>query len=100
MSFGDGLLETKTLILLAICLPIALGVEVVNGFDDTANAVATKITRRTLARPPAKSTSKGRPARGEMPEEKRRTRGARSSSANGDARRTNREISRHGPRSI
>lgn len=49
MSFGDGFLETKTLILLAICLLIALGFEVVNGFHDTANAVATVIYTKALS---------------------------------------------------
>src|SRR6185436_120364 len=48
MPFGDGLLETNTLLLLGLCLIIALGFEVVNGFHDTANAVATVIYTRSL----------------------------------------------------
>ena len=45
--FGISL-GTGDFILLAICLLIALGFEVVNGFHDTANAVATVIYTRSL----------------------------------------------------
>ncbi len=41
-------LGTGDFVLLAICLLIAIGFEVVNGFHDTANAVATVIYTRSL----------------------------------------------------
>jgi inorganic phosphate transporter, PiT family len=41
-------MEPLTLILLILCLVIALGFEFVNGFHDTANAVATVIYTRSL----------------------------------------------------
>jgi PiT family inorganic phosphate transporter len=43
-----GQLSADQLLLLALCLIIALGFEVVNGFHDTANAVATVIYTRSL----------------------------------------------------
>lgn len=42
-----------TLVLLAIAIALALGFEFVNGFHDTANAVATVIYTNTLAATPA-----------------------------------------------
>lgn len=48
MNFLDGSIETSTLALLFLCLAIALGFEFVNGFHDTANAVATVIYTRSL----------------------------------------------------
>jgi PiT family inorganic phosphate transporter len=47
-EFLDGTLGVGDLLLLALCLAIALGFEVVNGFHDTANAVATVIYTRSL----------------------------------------------------
>jgi len=47
-DFLDASLSTGHLLLLALCLIIALGFEVVNGFHDTANAVATVIYTRSL----------------------------------------------------
>lgn len=44
----DGSLATPVLILLAAALLLALGFEFVNGFHDTANAVATVIYTHTL----------------------------------------------------
>ncbi len=44
----DGSLATGQIVLLVLCLLIALGFEVVNGFHDTANAVATVIYTRSL----------------------------------------------------
>ena len=44
----DGSLETSTLLLLLLSLLIAFGFEFVNGFHDTANAVATVIYTRAL----------------------------------------------------
>lgn len=43
MPLFDGSVEWGTLLLLILCLAIALGFEFVNGFHDTANAVATVI---------------------------------------------------------
>ncbi|MEP7220145.1 MAG: inorganic phosphate transporter, partial [Bacteroidota bacterium] len=50
MNFGflDSSLGSGQFILLILCLLIALGFEVVNGFHDTANAVATVIYTRSL----------------------------------------------------
>ncbi|MEO5928869.1 MAG: inorganic phosphate transporter, partial [Candidatus Kapaibacterium sp.] len=50
MNFGflDSSLSSGQFILLILCLLIALGFEVVNGFHDTANAVATVIYTRSL----------------------------------------------------
>ena len=48
MSFLDGSIGASTLALLFLCLAIALGFEFVNGFHDTANAVATVIYTRSL----------------------------------------------------
>jgi inorganic phosphate transporter, PiT family len=48
MHFFDGSIEFGTLALLALCLAVALGFEFVNGFHDTANAVATVIYTRSL----------------------------------------------------
>jgi PiT family inorganic phosphate transporter len=48
LSFLDGSLGGGTLALLAASLAIALGFEFVNGFHDTANAVATVIYTRSL----------------------------------------------------
>ncbi|MBS1002232.1 inorganic phosphate transporter, partial [Acetobacter persici] len=42
-SAGEGPLAVGTFVLLGIALVIALGFEFVNGFHDTANAVATVI---------------------------------------------------------
>ncbi len=47
----DGSLSPGTLALLAVCLVVALGFEFVNGFHDTANAVATVIYTKTLRAP-------------------------------------------------
>lgn len=44
----DGSLSGGTLALLFLCLFVALGFEFVNGFHDTANAVATVIYTKTL----------------------------------------------------
>ena len=50
--YGDivqvGGLDTRTVILLVVALLIALGFEFVNGFHDTANAVATVIYTHSL----------------------------------------------------
>ena len=48
MSLLDGSIGASTLALLFLCLAIALGFEFVNGFHDTANAVATVIYTRSL----------------------------------------------------
>jgi inorganic phosphate transporter, PiT family len=48
MDFLDGSIGVSTLALLSLCLAIALGFEFVNGFHDTANAVATVIYTRSL----------------------------------------------------
>ena len=48
MGFLDGSIGVSTLALLFLCLAIALGFEFVNGFHDTANAVATVIYTRSL----------------------------------------------------
>jgi PiT family inorganic phosphate transporter len=48
MPLFDGSVEWGTLLLLLLCLAIALGFEFVNGFHDTANAVATVIYTRSL----------------------------------------------------
>src|SRR5262247_431239 len=48
MSLLDGSIGLGTLALLFLCLAIALGFEFVNGFHDTANAVATVIYTRSL----------------------------------------------------
>src|SRR5262245_51598034 len=48
MSLLDGSIGATTLALLFLCLAIALGFEFVNGFHDTANAVATVIYTRSL----------------------------------------------------
>ena len=48
MSLLDGSIGVSTLALLFVCLAIALGFEFVNGFHDTANAVATVIYTRSL----------------------------------------------------
>ncbi|WP_408737010.1 inorganic phosphate transporter [Acetobacter fallax] len=47
-AVGEGTLATGTFVLLGIALIIALGFEFVNGFHDTANAVATVIYTRSL----------------------------------------------------
>lgn len=47
-SAGEGPLAVGTFVLLGIALVIALGFEFVNGFHDTANAVATVIYTRSL----------------------------------------------------
>ena len=47
-SLHDGELSGRTLVFLAAALIIALGFEFVNGFHDTANAVATVIYTRSL----------------------------------------------------
>jgi PiT family inorganic phosphate transporter len=52
-SFLDGSLEGGPLALLIVALAIALGFEFVNGFHDTANAVATVIYTRSLRPWPA-----------------------------------------------
>ncbi|MCA9622283.1 MAG: inorganic phosphate transporter, partial [Myxococcales bacterium] len=44
----DGSLGGGTLALLILCLLVALGFEFVNGFHDTANAVATVIYTNSL----------------------------------------------------
>ena len=41
-------MEVATLVILVVCLAIALGFEFVNGFHDTANAVATVIYTRSM----------------------------------------------------
>jgi len=48
MTLFDGSVEWGTLALLFICLAIALSFEFVNGFHDTANAVATVIYTKSL----------------------------------------------------
>ena len=48
MGLLDGSIGFSTLALLFLCLAIALGFEFVNGFHDTANAVATVIYTRSL----------------------------------------------------
>jgi len=48
MGLLDGSIGASTLALLFLCLAIALGFEFVNGFHDTANAVATVIYTRSL----------------------------------------------------
>ncbi len=48
-----GRLDAQSALVLAIALAIAFGFEVVNGFHDTANAVATVIYTRTLKATPA-----------------------------------------------
>lgn len=52
-SLFDGSLDARSLALLTIALAIALGFEFVNGFHDTANAVATVIYTRSLRPWPA-----------------------------------------------
>lgn len=52
-SFFDGSLDGRSLALLIAALAIALGFEFVNGFHDTANAVATVIYTRSLRPWPA-----------------------------------------------
>ncbi|WP_373322031.1 inorganic phosphate transporter [Acetobacter oeni] len=47
-AVDEGTLATGTFVLLGIALLIALGFEFVNGFHDTANAVATVIYTRSL----------------------------------------------------
>jgi PiT family inorganic phosphate transporter len=48
LDLFNASLSTGQFLLLALCLIIALGFEVVNGFHDTANAVATVIYTRSL----------------------------------------------------
>jgi PiT family inorganic phosphate transporter len=48
MTFFDGSVGWGTLALLFVCLTIALSFEFVNGFHDTANAVATVIYTKSL----------------------------------------------------
>src|SRR5262247_1758489 len=48
MGLLDGPIGASSLALLFLCLAIALGFEFVNGFHDTANAVATVIYTRSL----------------------------------------------------
>jgi len=48
MNLFDGSVGLGTAALLFLCLAIALGFEFVNGFHDTANAVATVIYTRSL----------------------------------------------------
>src|SRR4051794_41410905 len=48
LPFFDGLLDPVSLTLLAFALGCALAFEFVNGFHDTANAVATVIYTRSL----------------------------------------------------
>jgi PiT family inorganic phosphate transporter len=48
MTFFDGSVGWGTLALLFVCLAIALSFEFVNGFHDTANAVATVIYTKSL----------------------------------------------------
>jgi inorganic phosphate transporter, PiT family len=48
MTLFDGSVEWGTLALLFVCLAIALSFELVNGFHDTANAVATVIYTKSL----------------------------------------------------
>src|SRR5262245_29778627 len=48
MTIFDGSVGWGTLALLILCLTIALGFEFVNGFHDTANAVATVIYTKSL----------------------------------------------------
>lgn len=47
-AFFDGGLSLPTTILLILALALALGFEFVNGFHDTANAVATVIYTQSL----------------------------------------------------
>ena len=49
LPFFDGALSAGTLLLLFVSLLIALGFEFVNGFHDTANAVATVIYTKSLS---------------------------------------------------
>ena len=48
MNLFDGSIPIGTLLLLLLCVGIALGFEFVNGFHDTANAVATVIYTKSL----------------------------------------------------
>jgi phosphate/sulfate permease len=48
MSIFDGSVGWEMLALLFVCLTIALTFELVNGFHDTANAVATVIYTKSL----------------------------------------------------
>lgn len=48
MNIFDGSVSLGTFIILGLCLFIALGFEFVNGFHDTANAVATVIYTKSL----------------------------------------------------
>jgi inorganic phosphate transporter, PiT family len=48
MTLFDGSVGWGTLALLFVCLAIALSFEFVNGFHDTANAVATVIYTKSL----------------------------------------------------
>src|SRR5689334_219713 len=48
MEIFDGSVGWGTLLLLGLCLCIALAFEFVNGFYDTANAVATVIYTKSL----------------------------------------------------
>ncbi|MDT8295871.1 inorganic phosphate transporter, partial [Roseomonas mucosa] len=48
-SVGEHGLATGALVMLGLALVIALGFEFVNGFHDTANAVATVIYTHSLA---------------------------------------------------
>src|SRR6266481_5835700 len=47
-SLHDGDISGKTLVFFAVALAIALAFEFINGFHDTANAVATVIYTRSL----------------------------------------------------
>jgi PiT family inorganic phosphate transporter len=49
LSIFDGSLTGSTAVLLVVAMAIALGFEFVNGFHDTANAVATVIYTRSLS---------------------------------------------------
>lgn len=53
MEIFNGSVGAGTLVLLGVCLLIALGFEFVNGFHDTANAVATVIYTKSLKPGPA-----------------------------------------------
>jgi PiT family inorganic phosphate transporter len=48
-AVGEDNIATGAIVMLGLALLIALGFEFVNGFHDTANAVATVIYTRTLA---------------------------------------------------
>jgi inorganic phosphate transporter, PiT family len=48
VNLFDGSIGSGTLALLLLCLGIALSFEFVNGFHDTANAVATVIYTKSL----------------------------------------------------